>query len=657
MMELIIPFIPEKLTNCLGWTIIHSIWQASVIGILYLLAVKSLSVYHAKLRYILSISALISILGTALLTFLLLHISFAEAGIREMTAVNTKNSGSIPLLTFSSAETMGNLCYTSLKNWLNSVAMHFHQLIFIWVSGILVFTLKTAGGVCLMYRYKTRNVAPLNSDLVRIFNDIRQRLNIRKSVRYLVSDLIDVPMVIGFIKPVILVPSSIISGLTIAQIEAIIIHEFAHISRQDYLVNLIQSVIEILFFYHPVVWIISRQARIEREHCCDDTTIDVCDTSDTYVRALASLTAIRFASPVPSTSLALNGKHLYYRIKRILKMNKMKNNYHNKIIAGVFIISAAVLIILGTSKGTNYNSLSANSLASNDPNMTSLTGVQKIPAVPELPQTSMPQDTTIKVRNNKVTKTIEHNDGKNENIDMIIKDGMVQELVINGVTISKENMDEYQTLINETMNELNNMEAELRNARTELESVDFNEIQDQLKLECEHLQVEIGAEMEQLKKELQDLQIEIPDIHINPDSLIKELELSLKNIQIDKEKLTQEMETALEQARTDLKEIDMERIREEIREAMEEVEFINQEQINQALEEASHIVENIDREKIQNMIQESIRKMEQIDIQEMQHSIQEAIQDVMDGKNDVENEKARIEEMIMEIEKLELDAK
>ena len=101
------------------------------------------------------------------------------------------------------------------------------------------------------------------------------QLRIRRPVRLLESALVDVPMVIGWLRPVILLPASALSGLTPQQLEAIIAHELAHIRRHDYLINLLQSLIETLLFYHPAVWWVSRQIRREREHCCDDLAVAV----------------------------------------------------------------------------------------------------------------------------------------------------------------------------------------------------------------------------------------------------------------------------------------------------------------------------------------------------------------------------------------------
>jgi hypothetical protein len=118
---------------------------------------------------------------------------------------------------------------------------------------------------------------------------------------------------VGWLKPVVLLPAVAVSGLTPSQIEALIAHELAHVRRHDYFVNLLQAAVETLLFYHPAVWWVSKQVRAEREHCCDDLAVGVCDRL-VYVSALSDLAAMS----VPRTALAATGGSLLTRVKRIL---------------------------------------------------------------------------------------------------------------------------------------------------------------------------------------------------------------------------------------------------------------------------------------------------------------------------------------------------
>jgi BlaR1 peptidase M56/Bacterial type II and III secretion system protein len=140
-------------------------------------------------------------------------------------------------------------------------------------------------------------------------------LELSRPVRLLQSALVEVPTVIGWLRPVILLPASCVTGLTPRQLESIIAHELAHIRRHDYLVNILQSAVETLLFYHPAVWWVSRRVREERELCCDDLVVEVCGDRVGYARALATLEELRPASA--QFALAAAGAPLLQRIRRL----------------------------------------------------------------------------------------------------------------------------------------------------------------------------------------------------------------------------------------------------------------------------------------------------------------------------------------------------
>jgi beta-lactamase regulating signal transducer with metallopeptidase domain len=162
------------------------------------------------------------------------------------------------------------------------------------------------------------------------------------------SALVEVPTVIGWFRPVILVPATFFTGLPPEQIEAILIHELAHIRRHDYFVNLFQIGIETLLFYHPVVWWISRAIRQEREHCCDDLALQIVGDREVYVRALASLEESR-SLPMAIT-LAATGGSLLQRIKRIAGVGVPNRSNRRWLLMGgallVVVLIAATVAIL-----------------------------------------------------------------------------------------------------------------------------------------------------------------------------------------------------------------------------------------------------------------------------------------------------------------------
>jgi hypothetical protein len=143
---------------------------------------------------------------------------------------------------------------------------------------------------------------------------LARALGIDRTIRLLHSTAVDVPTVLGWVRPVILLPMTL-TGLSGEQIEMILAHELAHIRRHDFLVNLMQSVVETLLFYHPAVWWISSRIRIEREHCCDDAAVAVGGNALQYARALTRLEELR--GEAPQLALGANGGSLMERIRRV----------------------------------------------------------------------------------------------------------------------------------------------------------------------------------------------------------------------------------------------------------------------------------------------------------------------------------------------------
>ena len=109
--------------------------------------------------------------------------------------------------------------------------------------------------------------------------------------------MVDVPTVVGWLRPAVILPVAALANLSPAQVEAVLAHELAHIRRHDYLVNLFQTLAETLLFYHPAVWWLSARIRTEREHCCDDVAVAVSGDAVGYARALAELEAWRVGTP------------------------------------------------------------------------------------------------------------------------------------------------------------------------------------------------------------------------------------------------------------------------------------------------------------------------------------------------------------------------
>jgi beta-lactamase regulating signal transducer with metallopeptidase domain len=213
------------------------------------------------------------------------------------------------------------------------------RIVLIWLVGVGLFAIRNIGGWIALQQLRSFTTFPAGDEVDRCARKLAQRLAINRSVRVLKSTLAKTPMVIGFFKPAILIPASALSSLSIPELESILAHELAHIRRNDYLVNLLQAVAETLVFYHPAVWIISRQLRAERENCCDDLALSVTRDRRIYATALAAVASVRVTSLVPAAS----GGTLLPRLQRVLQVPDRDTGRSPRWVVGV-VITLAVAV-------------------------------------------------------------------------------------------------------------------------------------------------------------------------------------------------------------------------------------------------------------------------------------------------------------------------
>jgi GWxTD domain-containing protein len=232
---------------------------------------------------------------------------------------NAANAVRTPTIALNSAINFGGFDKTA-EPWLNRVAEALDRslpwALAVWFIGVIALLGRLNLGLFIARRMKSDGTQPVSSELQLMFQQLSARLGISRPTRLLNSALVQAPTVVGWLRPVVLIPLGCFLGLSTIQVEAILAHELAHIRRHDYLVSVVQSVVEALLFYHPAVWWVSRQLRTEREHCCDDLAVRVGGNSLAYARALSSLEEYRSSPSI--TALSANGGVLSMRIRRTL---------------------------------------------------------------------------------------------------------------------------------------------------------------------------------------------------------------------------------------------------------------------------------------------------------------------------------------------------
>ena len=304
--------------QALGWTLLHFVWQGTLIAFVLAAALHALRRHAAHVRYAVACGALALLLVIPAITLYLYAGANTEtpadrpAGAASVTPASP--AATAPALRpAASPETPAT--WQQEANGLLRVALPW--LVMLWMMGVLALSVRYLAGwtyTSVMRRRRIREVGRRWQEQVA---RLSEQMGVRQAVRLVSSALVQVPTVIGWLRPVILMPVSVFAGLTPRQVELILAHELAHIRRHDYLVNLMQAVCETLLFYHPAAWWVSGRVRIEREHGCDDLVVSVCGDAYTYAEALARLEHVRQGTP--RLALAASGGSLLDRIRRLLE--------------------------------------------------------------------------------------------------------------------------------------------------------------------------------------------------------------------------------------------------------------------------------------------------------------------------------------------------
>lgn len=336
---------PASLIEATGWTIIHSLWQATAIFAFLELLLWMLGNKSAQIKYFLAFSALAGILVWSSITFIQ---AYRYANEKQIVKEQVLNDPSYvkSLLKTDTGTTASSISNANLKNVKvrAKLQQHFDIIWLIWLVGILALTFRLTGGYFYSQRLRNYQVTPLPDSWLVMMDELKSRMKITGKIRAFFSPLANVPLTLGIFKPVILFPLTALTGLSPKEIEAVIAHELAHILRHDYLFNIIQSITEIIFFYHPAIWIISWQLRGERENCCDNIAIAATGDKIAFAKALASVqTRHNLATQQLSMAFLPKGNNILQRIKRIQKETAMKTNFKEGIIAAGTIIVGLTL--------------------------------------------------------------------------------------------------------------------------------------------------------------------------------------------------------------------------------------------------------------------------------------------------------------------------
>jgi beta-lactamase regulating signal transducer with metallopeptidase domain len=342
----------------LAGSLLHFVWQGAAIAIVTAIALRLLRRRSAEWRYAVALGALAAMLVAPFLTFTF----YAETGALTLRLLRELNGAA----RIASAEASPG-----------DVALWTQRIVAVWIVGVVVFLARLVGGWLLSRRLVRSAAAVVTPVMKEALERARAGLNFHGKIRLLTGERIESPVVIGWVRPAILLPASALTGLSADQLLAILSHELAHIRRHDFLVNGIQRAVECVLFYHPAVWWVSGKIRVERERCCDDLAVGVCGDRRIYAQALVALEKARSAEPV--LALPTAGIGVKDRVRRILGIQGANRDWQSAAAALVF---AAILVGAGMWQPPTLTASAVTPAAPAPPTQTPTATPTSAPAAP-----------------------------------------------------------------------------------------------------------------------------------------------------------------------------------------------------------------------------------------------------------------------------------
>jgi bla regulator protein blaR1 len=325
-MTILETWVATPLAGAVGWTLLHSLWEGAIIAAA--LAATLVAMSSPRARYAAACVAMLAML----VGFVLTLVRVMPEQTRRAPAVSTSTLPVSNARTGMDARRISNPDLAAAVPWLAPF----------WIAGVFIFYLAYTASWISVCRLRRRGVCCASEHWQKQLARLSTQLRLSRPVRLLESCLADAPMVLGHFRPVILMPIGVLTGLPPGQIEAILLHELAHIRRYDYLVNVLQRSVEGLLFYHPAVWWMSRVIRTERENCCDDVVVTISGNAHEYAVALAALEQNRWSGREPA--VAATGGSLVKRIRRLL-YPKGPNGAWTPLFSAVILMATAAVAL------------------------------------------------------------------------------------------------------------------------------------------------------------------------------------------------------------------------------------------------------------------------------------------------------------------------
>ncbi|MBS4059299.1 MAG: M48 family metalloprotease [Bacteroidetes bacterium] len=389
----------DEMLTAIGFSLLHSLWQAALVALIVLGLLRLFQNGSATSRYFIAFTGLAAMALLPVITF----IGIYQPTERIMLSDHSQEAATLANVIYVLADSQLGIesVFDKIAVLLTLLAP---KVFWFWIIGMTLMAIRMSGGYFLTYKLKNSGLLPVSGDWETRLQKLASMLHIHKKIKLFESSKADVPMVIGFLKPVILIPVGTISRIPFDQLEMILAHELAHIKRADFLVNLLQSVVETIMFFNPFIWWISGIIRQERENICDDLALQTSGKRISLAKALATLSSNQTENVHLNTVVYFNKFNTMKRIERLFKNPKLKPSPTERMavvalsLALIMLVSASG-ILTGSNSENNYDSTIDESFSS-------------MPLVGILPSEMKKPDSFQDTLKKKKTIEVEMEDGK-----------------------------------------------------------------------------------------------------------------------------------------------------------------------------------------------------------------------------------------------------
>ncbi|MPR32095.1 M56 family metallopeptidase [Salmonirosea aquatica] len=497
----------QKGIEAFSWTLIHSLWQGLVLAVLVGVILLMTRKARPALRYALLTGLLLTFLAVSAGTFWWEYHQIDRVAALVPEVVLTQGTLHAGYLIRE------NLWVAEQEDMASKILRfgteHAVLIVAVWWLVFLLKTFQAASGLYYIHRIRHHRIRPVPERWHHRVVELAHRLKINRRIALVESERVKVPLVAGFLKPMILVPMGFMTSLPTSQLEAILLHELAHVRRKDYLVNLFQSFSENIFFFNPAVLWLSYLIREEREHCCDDLAIAVTQNKTSFVNALVQFQEYKIAASAPVLAFAGKRNHLLDRIKRIIYNHNKQLDAMEKLFVTASLITVSVLsVAFSPSSAVKVPTPSAQ------PNEVPLP--KPIPALlPQAEPTPLAvamQDTIVPKQKGTGTSVstiqITRNDKRYRIVD---QDGKITELEIDGKTILEDQIESYLPEIEPILAELKveREKAEVVRAQADVarqEAIKMREQAEVMRREAETYRAQAEVARQQARQMREDAQ-------------------------------------------------------------------------------------------------------------------------------------------------------